>query len=46
MGSEMCIRDRHMNMHLMMAGRSEDDKVRERAEVAFNKLKKLAQAPI
>tara|TARA_Y100001960_G_C14679795_1_gene830499 strand:+ start:589 stop:1134 length:546 start_codon:yes stop_codon:yes gene_type:complete len=38
--------DQHMNMHLMMAGRSEDDKVRERAEVAFNKLKKLAQAPI
>ena len=38
--------DQHMNMHLMMAGRSEDDKVRERAEVAFNKLKKLTQAPI
>jgi bacillithiol system protein YtxJ len=37
--------DQHMNMHLMMAGRSEDDKVRERAEVAFGKLKELVQAP-
>ena len=37
--------DQHMNMHLMMAGRSEDNKVRERAEVAFSKLKELAQIP-
>ena len=37
--------DQHMNMHLMMAGRSEDNKVRERAEVAFSKLKELAKIP-
>lgn len=37
--------DQHLNMHLMMAGRSQDDGVRERAEAALLKLKELAQAP-
>ena len=36
--------DQHLNMHLMMAGRSKDDGVRERAEAAFVKLKEMAQA--
>ena len=37
--------DQHMNMHLMMAGRSQDAKVRERAERAYAKLKELEQTP-
>ena len=37
--------DQHMNMHLMMAGRSPDAGVRERAEKAFGKLKELEQTP-
>lgn len=36
--------DQHMNMHLMMAGQSQDEKVRERAEAAFAKLKEMARA--
>ena len=36
--------DQHLNMHLMMAGRSQDDQVRTRAEVAYNQLKELVQA--
>ncbi len=37
--------DQHLNMHRMMAGRSQDDKTRERAEVAYGQLKELVQAP-
>ena len=37
--------DQHMNMHLMMAGRSQDTGVRERAEKAYGKLKELEQTP-
>lgn len=37
--------DKHMNMHLMMAGKSQDAKVRERAEAAYGKLKELVQTP-
>ncbi len=36
--------DQHINMHMMMAGRSPDDKVRERAEAAYAKLKEMAGA--
>ena len=37
--------DQHRNMHLMMAGQSQDEKVRERAEAAFIRLKEMVQAP-
>ena len=37
--------DQHMNMHLMMAGKSPDDKVRERADRAYQALKDMAAAP-
>lgn len=36
--------DQHMNMHLMMAGRSNDAKLRERADTAYRRLKELATA--
>jgi bacillithiol system protein YtxJ len=36
--------DQHMNMHLMMAGRSNDEKLRERADLAYRRLKELATA--
>jgi bacillithiol system protein YtxJ len=36
--------DQHMNMHLMMAGRSQDEKLRERADAAYRQLKELATA--
>lgn len=34
--------DRHMNMHLMMAGRAQDEAMRARAEAAYLRLKELA----
>ena len=34
--------DRHMNMHLMMAGKAQDDAMRARAEAAYGKRKELA----
>jgi bacillithiol system protein YtxJ len=34
--------DRHMAMHLMMAGKSENDALRARAEAAYEQLKELA----
>jgi bacillithiol system protein YtxJ len=37
--------DQHLNMHRMMAGRSQDDQVRQRAERAFAQLKEMVQAP-
>lgn len=37
--------DRHVNMHLMMAGRHQDEKLRERAEAAYRRLKEIAGAP-
>lgn len=36
--------DRHMAMHMMMAGRSQDDALRARAEAAYGRLKELAGA--
>lgn len=36
--------DQHMNMHLMMAGRSNDEKLRERADLAYRRLKELTTA--
>jgi bacillithiol system protein YtxJ len=36
--------DQHMNMHLMMAGRRNDEKLRERADAAYRQLKELATA--
>jgi bacillithiol system protein YtxJ len=36
--------DRHMAMHMMMAGRSQDEAVRARAEAAYGRLKELAGA--
>ena len=35
--------DRHANMHLMMAGKAQDEAMRVRAEAAYGKLKELAQ---
>jgi bacillithiol system protein YtxJ len=37
--------DRHVQMHMMMAGRSEDAALRERAERAYHALRALAEAP-
>lgn len=37
--------DQHLNMHLMMAGRSQDAEVRQRAERAYAQLKEMVQAP-
>jgi bacillithiol system protein YtxJ len=37
--------DQHLNMHRMMAGGSQDDQVRERAERAYGQLKEMVQAP-
>ena len=36
--------DQHMNMHLMMAGRSQDEKLRERADLAYRRLQELTTA--
>jgi len=36
--------DRHMTMHMMMAGRSETDALRARADAAYQRLKHLAAA--
>lgn len=35
--------DRHLNMHLMMAGKAQDDAMRARAEAAYAKLKELSE---
>ena len=35
--------DRHMNMHMMMAGKHQDERMKERAEAAYAKLKELAE---
>ncbi len=35
--------DRHVNMHLMMAGKAQDEAMRARAEVAYGKLKEFAE---
>lgn len=35
--------DQHMNMHMMMAGRRQDEKLRERAEAAYAKLREMAE---
>lgn len=37
--------DRHINMHLMMAGKSDNSQLRSRAQSAFDQLKGLTQAP-
>ena len=37
--------DQHMNMHLMMAGKSQDEKLRQRADAAYRRLKEMAAAP-
>jgi bacillithiol system protein YtxJ len=36
--------DQHMNMHLMMAGRRNDERLRERADAAYRQLRELATA--
>ena len=36
--------DKHMTMHMMMAGRNQDEQIRERAEAAYAKLKEMVQA--
>lgn len=36
--------DRHANMHLMMAGKAQDEAMRARAEAAYGKLKELAHS--
>jgi bacillithiol system protein YtxJ len=35
--------DRHVNMHLMMAGKAQDEAMRARAEVAYTRLKQFAE---
>ena len=37
--------DQHMNMHMMMAGRGGDPKLREKADQAYRRLKELVGAP-
>lgn len=37
--------DQHLNMHLMMAGKADTARLRQRAQVAYDRLKELAQAP-
>jgi len=37
--------DQHMNMHLMMAGKADNAKLRARAQAAYDQLIELAQAP-
>ena len=37
--------DQHMNMHLMMAGKADNAKLRQRAQAAYDQLKGMAQAP-
>ncbi len=37
--------DQHMNMHLMMAGKADNAKLRARAQAAYDQLVELAQAP-
>ncbi len=36
--------DQHMNMHLMMSGRSQDEKLRERADLVYQRLQELTTA--
>ncbi|NLG09870.1 MAG: DUF2847 family protein [Deinococcales bacterium] len=36
--------DQHMNMHLMMAGKADTSKLRERAQAAYDRLKEITQA--
>jgi bacillithiol system protein YtxJ len=36
--------DQHMNMHLMMAGRGRDEKLRQRADQAYRRLQELVSA--
>ncbi|MEJ2291876.1 MAG: DUF2847 family protein [Deinococcales bacterium] len=36
--------DQHMNMHLMMAGKADNAKLRQRAQAAYDQLRELAQA--
>lgn len=37
--------DQHMNMHLMMAGRSNDPQLRQKADRAYQRLRELVGAP-
>ena len=37
--------DQHMNMHLMMAGKADNARLRVRAQAAYEQLQELAQAP-
>lgn len=37
--------DQHMNMHLMMAGKGNDDKMRTRADAVYKTLKEMVAAP-
>jgi bacillithiol system protein YtxJ len=37
--------DQHMNMHLMMAGKADNARLRARAQAAYDQLVELAQAP-
>ena len=37
--------DQHMNMHLMMAGKGRDEKLREKADAAYRRLQELTAQP-
>ncbi|HZW27652.1 MAG TPA: thioredoxin family protein [Trueperaceae bacterium] len=38
--------DQHINMHLMMAGKADNSRLRARAEAAYRRLKELAQGQV
>ena len=38
--------DQHMNMHLMMAGKADNSKLRERAQAAYDRLVELRSGAV